>query len=82
MAQKTFCSWCGTNDAKMQCACLRVNYCNAECMRAARAEHRLACPASKPTTNNLKPGAIVRIAGLQSEVGMQMNNLRAEVLEH
>lgn len=50
-------------------------------MRAARAEHRLACPASKPTSNNMKPGAIVRIAGLQSEAGIKMNGRLAEVLE-
>lgn len=65
----------------MQCTCQRVNYCNETCMREARPEHRLSCPASKPTTNNMKPGAIVRISGLKNAKGRRMNGHLAEILE-
>lgn len=52
-------------------------------MRDARAEHRLSCPSSRPSSakaSKRKPGTIVRIDGLQSEAGMRMNNKLAEVL--
>jgi len=82
MSQQTFCSWCGKDNAEKQCQCKRVNYCNELCMREGRAEHRLSCPSSKPTTNHFaKPGAIVRISGLQSEAGQKLNQQLAEVLE-
>jgi len=80
LSRETYYSWCCQDGAKMQCACPRVNYCNHDCMRVGRAEHRLVCPASKPTTNELKPGALVRISGLQSAVGKTMNQQLAEVL--
>lgn len=81
MGRETYCSWCGKENATKRCPCRRVNYCDDECMRAARADHRLACTASKPTSNERKPGAIVRISGLQSDAGRKMNGLRAEILE-
>lgn len=65
----------------MRCSCMRVNYCDDACLRAGRADHRLTCPASKPTSNEMKPGAIVRISGLQSEKGKPMNNHCAEIME-
>lgn len=75
------CFWCGKNDASKQCSCERANYCSETCLKADREEHRFNCSASKPTKDEFKVGAIVRISGLKSNQGRRMNGRYAEIIE-
>ena len=81
MSQQSFCSWCGTDNAPLQCHCRRVNYCHQQCQHDAYTEHKLTCPSAKPSSkkNKLKYGDIVRIQGLASEEGQRINGKLAEV---
>ena len=81
LSQQTYCSWCGKDDAPMQCHCRRVNYCNEQCQREAfRAEHRLTCPSAKPSSRFTK-GSLLRIHGLESQAGRRMNGKLAEMVQ-
>lgn len=82
MAQEDFCGWCGKEGAAFKCACGRIRFCGRSCQKAAWPEHRLVCSSVRPSSSkNLYPGDVVRIHGLQSSTGRQINECLAEVQE-
>ncbi len=79
LAKKAYCGWCGSPDAPNLCKCKKVCFCNKACQKAAWPEHRLSCPKAC-TKSGFSNGDIVKIQGLTSENGRNMNGLLAEVV--
>ena len=75
------CAWCGKADAQHYCVCKQASFCDRKCQKALWSEHRLICKAEwKNTSGEHLEGDVVKIHGLTSEKGNQMNGLLAEVI--
>lgn len=76
------CAWCGKADAQHYCACKQASFCDRKCQKALWSEHKLICTAEwkVKTAGVHSEGDVVKIHGLTSETGKQMNGLLAEVI--
>ena len=76
------CAWCGKTDAQRYCVCKQASFCDRKCQKALWSEHRLICKGEWKynTAGKHLEGDVVKIHGLTSEKGNQMNGLLAEVI--